>query len=148
MSQEDFTSVLDTNLNGAFRFVKRAAGGMLTARRGRIILVSSVVGMQGSPGQANYSASKAALIGFARSAAREFGSHGVTCNVVAPGFVDTDMTRVLSEAQQASILAEVPLARAARAEEIAHVVQFLASEGASYITGAIVPVDGGLGMGH
>lgn len=148
MSDEDFTTVLDTNLTGAFRFVSRAAGGMLRARTGRIILVSSVVGLRGSAGQANYAASKAALVGFARSVARELGSRGITCNVVAPGFVDTDMTRALSEMQRAGILAGVPLARAAQAEEIAQVVRFLASDDASYITGAVIPVDGGLGMGH
>jgi len=148
MSDEDFTTVLDANLTGAFRCVSHAVDGMLLARSGRIILVSSVVGLLGSAGQANYAASKAGLVGFARSVARELGSRGITCNVVAPGFVDTDMTRALSEKQRAGILAGVPLARVAQPDEIAQVVRFLASRNASYITGAVIPVDGGLGMGH
>ncbi len=148
MSEEDFTSVLETNLTGTFRVVKRANRGMLRARKGRVVLISSVVGLLGSAGQANYAASKAGLVGFARSLARELGSRNITFNVVAPGFVDTDMTRELTEEQQAKILAQVPLARYAKTEEIAAAVRFLASDDASYITGAVIPVDGGLGMGH
>jgi 3-oxoacyl-[acyl-carrier protein] reductase len=148
MTEEDFTSVLDTNLTGTFRVVKRAARLMLRARRGRIVLISSVVGLLGSAGQANYAASKAGLVGFARSLARELGSRNITVNVVAPGFVDTDMTRVLTEEQRKGIVDQVPLGRYARPEEIAASVRFLASEEAAYITGAVVPVDGGLGMGH
>ncbi|HEX5567259.1 MAG TPA: 3-oxoacyl-[acyl-carrier-protein] reductase [Streptomyces sp.] len=148
MSEEDFTSVLDTNLTGTFRVVKRACRGMLRARRGRIVLISSVVGLLGSAGQANYAASKAALVGFARSIARELGSRNITCNVVAPGFVDTDMTRALTDEQRAGIVGQVPLGRYAQPEEIASSVRFLASEEAAYITGAVIPVDGGLGMGH
>jgi 3-oxoacyl-[acyl-carrier protein] reductase len=148
MSEQDFTSVLETNLTGTFRVVKRATRGMLRARKGRIVLISSVVGLLGSAGQANYAASKAGLVGFARSLARELGSRNITCNVVAPGFVDTDMTRVLTDEQRAGIVAQVPLGRYARPEEIASSVRFLASDDAAYITGAVVPVDGGLGMGH
>lgn len=148
MSEEDFTSVLDTNLTGTFRVVKRANRGMLRARKGRVVLISSVVGLLGSAGQANYAASKAGLVGFARSLARELGSRNITFNVVAPGFVDTDMTRALTEEQRADIVAQVPLGRYAQVEEIAAAVRFLASDDASYITGAVIPVDGGLGMGH
>ncbi|MFF0226524.1 3-oxoacyl-[acyl-carrier-protein] reductase [Streptomyces sp. NPDC004629] len=148
MSEEDFTSVLDTNLTGTFRVVKRANRGMLRARKGRVVLISSVVGLLGSAGQANYAASKAGLVGFARSLARELGSRNITFNVVAPGFVDTDMTRVLTDEQRADIVAQVPLGRYAQVEEIAATVRFLASDDASYITGAVIPVDGGLGMGH
>ncbi|GGQ48961.1 beta-ketoacyl-ACP reductase [Streptomyces mutabilis] len=148
MSEEDFAGVVDTNLTGAFRVVRAAAAGMLQARKGRVVLVSSVVGMSGSPGQANYAASKAGLIGLARSLARELGSRNITFNVVAPGFVDTGMTRDLTAQQRADILARVPLGRYGTAEEIAAAVRFLASEEASYITGAVVPVDGGMGMGH
>ncbi|PJE98352.1 3-oxoacyl-[acyl-carrier-protein] reductase [Streptomyces carminius] len=148
MSEEDFTSVLETNLTGTFRVVKRASRGMLRARSGRIVLISSVVGLLGSAGQANYAASKAGLVGFARSIARELGSRSITCNVVAPGFVDTDMTRALSEEQRGKIVGQVPLGRYARPEEVASTVRFLASEEAAYITGAVIPVDGGLGMGH
>lgn len=148
MSEEDFTSVLDTNLTGTFRVVKRANRGMLRAKKGRVVLISSVVGLLGSAGQANYAASKAGLVGFARSLARELGSRNITFNVVAPGFVDTDMTQALTEEQRAGIVSQVPLGRYAQPEEIAAAVAFLASDSASYITGAVVPVDGGLGMGH
>ncbi|MEU2873093.1 3-oxoacyl-[acyl-carrier-protein] reductase [Streptomyces olivoreticuli] len=148
MSEEDFTSVVDTNLTGTFRVVKRASKAMLRARKGRVVLISSVVGLMGSAGQANYAASKAGLVGFARSIARELGSRNITINVVAPGFVDTDMTRVLSDEQRANIVKQVPLTRYAQPEEIAASVRFLASDEAAYITGAVIPVDGGLGMGH
>jgi 3-oxoacyl-[acyl-carrier protein] reductase len=148
MSEEDFATVLDTNLTGTFRVVKRAAKRMLRARTGRIVLISSVVGLLGSAGQANYAASKAGLVGFARSLARELGSRNITCNVIAPGFVDTDMTKVLSDEQRANIVEQVPLGRYAQPEEVAASVRFLASDEAAYITGAVIPVDGGLGMGH
>jgi 3-oxoacyl-[acyl-carrier protein] reductase len=148
MSDEDFGAVLETNLVGSFRVAKRASKGMLRLKRGRIVLISSVVGLSGSAGQANYAASKAGLVGFARSVAREIGSRGITCNVVAPGFVETDMTAVLSDDRKAEILKQVPLNRYASVEEIAGVVRFLASQEAAYITGAVIPVDGGLGMGH
>ncbi|NUR29489.1 MAG: 3-oxoacyl-[acyl-carrier-protein] reductase [Catenulispora sp.] len=148
MSDEDFEAVLATNLVGTFRVAKRASKGMLRLKRGRIVLISSVVGLSGSAGQANYAASKAGLVGFARSVAREIGSRSITCNVVAPGFVETDMTAVLSDDRKAEILKQVPLNRYASTEEIAGVVKFLASPDAAYITGAVIPVDGGLGMGH
>jgi 3-oxoacyl-[acyl-carrier protein] reductase len=148
MKETDFTSVIDANLTAAFRVTKRATQGMLRARRGRIILMSSVVGLLGQAGQANYAASKAGLVGLARSVARELGSRGITCNVVAPGPVATDMTAALGEARLAELTAMVPLARMATADEIAGVVAFLASADAAYITGAVIPVDGGLGMGH
>jgi 3-oxoacyl-[acyl-carrier protein] reductase len=148
MSEEDFTSVIDTNLTGTFRVVKRANRGMLRAKKGRVVLISSVVGLYGSPGQANYAASKAGLVGFARSLARELGSRNITFNVVAPGFVDTDMTKVLTDEQRSGIVSQVPLGRYAQPQEIAAAVRFLASDDASYITGAVIPVDGGLGMGH
>ena len=148
MSEDDFSTVLDTNLTGTFRVVKRANRGMLRAKKGRVVLISSVVGLLGSAGQANYAASKAGLVGFARSLARPPGSRNITFNVVAPGFVDTDMTRELNDEQRAGILEQVPLARYAQPEEIAATVRFLASDDASYITGAVIPVDGGLGMGH
>ena len=148
MSEEDFTSVLDTNLTGTFRVVKRASKAMLRARKGRVVLISSVVGLLGSAGQANYAASKAGLVGFARSLARELGSRNITINVVAPGFVDTDMTAVLSDERRAEIVSQVPLGRYASTAEIASAVRFLSSDEAAYITGAVIPVDGGLGMGH
>lgn len=148
MSETDFVDVLDANLTGAFRVVKRATQGMLRARKGRIILMSSVVGLLGSAGQANYAASKAGLVGFARSLARELGSRSITVNVVAPGPVATDMTAALSEERLKELSAAVPLSRVATADEIAGVVCFLAGPDAAYITGAVIPVDGGLGMGH
>ncbi|MFF0311599.1 3-oxoacyl-ACP reductase FabG [Streptosporangium sp. NPDC004379] len=148
MKEETFTDVIDANLTGAYRVVKRATRGMLRLRRGRMVLISSVVAMLGSAGQTNYAASKAGMIGFARSAARELGSRGITVNVVAPGFVETDMTAELEEAHQEMIRKNIPLGRYASADEVARVVRFLASEDAAYITGAVIPVDGGLGMGH
>jgi 3-oxoacyl-[acyl-carrier protein] reductase len=148
MSDEDIDDVLSTNLAGSIRLARRALRGMLKSRRGRIIYVSSVVGMMGSAGQVNYAAAKAGLIGAARSLAREVGSRGITVNVVAPGFVETDMTAGLSEERKAEILGAVPLGRYARADEVAAVVEFLASEASGYVTGAVIPVDGGLGMGH
>ncbi len=148
MSDTDFTEVIDTNLSGAFRIVKRASKGMLKARFGRIILVSSVVGLLGSAGQINYSASKSGLIGLARSVTRELGGRGITANVVAPGFVETDMTAELSELQQASYLKQIPAGRYASAAEVAKVIVWLAGDDAGYISGAVIPVDGGLGMGH
>jgi 3-oxoacyl-[acyl-carrier protein] reductase len=148
MSEDAFTSVIDANLTAAYRVAKRAAQGMLRARAGRMIFVSSVVGLLGSAGQANYSASKAGLVGLARSVARELGSRGITANVVAPGPVATDMTVALGEKRLAELTAAVPLARMATPAEIAGVVAFLASDDAAYITGAVIPVDGGLGMGH
>jgi 3-oxoacyl-[acyl-carrier protein] reductase len=148
MSDEDFTSVIDTNLNGSFRVVKRASKGMLKARFGRIILVSSVVGLLGGAGQVNYSASKSALVGLARSITREVGSRGITANVVAPGFIETDMTASLPEAQQADYKKSIPAGRFASATEVAKVITWLAGDDAGYISGAVIPVDGGLGMGH
>jgi len=148
MKEQDFAEVLDANLTGAFRVSKRATQTMLRARKGRIILVSSVVGLSGQAGQANYAASKAGLVGFARSLARELGSRSVTVNVVAPGPVDTDMTRALGEEKLQAFAAVVPLGRIATTDEIAGVITFLASADAAYITGAVIPVDGGLGMGH
>jgi len=148
MSEDDFSSVVDANLTAAYRVTKRAAQGMLRARRGRIVLMSSVVGLLGSAGQANYAASKAGLVGFARSVARELGSRSITCNVVAPGPVATDMTAALGEKRLSELTLAVPLGRVASPEEIAGVVAFLASDDAAYITGAVIPVDGGLGMGH
>lgn len=148
MTEEDFVSVIDTNLSGAFRVVKRASKGMLKARYGRIVLVSSVVGLLGSAGQVNYSASKSGLVGLARSLTRELGSRNITANVVAPGFIETEMTAVLPEAQQAEYLKSIPAGRFATPAEVARVIAWLASDDAAYISGAVIPVDGGLGMGH
>lgn len=148
MAEADFADVVDANLTAAYRVCKRAAQGMIRARAGRIVLVSSVVAMLGSAGQANYAASKAGLIGLARSLARELGSRNVTVNVVAPGPVDTDMTAVLGDKRMEELRAAVPLGRTATPQEIADVIAFLAGPSAGYITGAVIPVDGGLGMGH
>lgn len=148
MSETDFESVIDTNLTGAYRVAKRAAQGMLRARRGRIIFVGSVVGLLGSAGQANYAAAKAGLVGLTRSLARELASRSITVNVIAPGPVETDMTAALSDDRRAALSEAVPLGRMATAEEVAAAIAFLASEDAAYITGAVIPVDGGLGMGH
>jgi 3-oxoacyl-[acyl-carrier protein] reductase len=148
MSEDDWSSVIETNLTGSFRVAKRAAKGMLRLRRGRLIFISSVVGLLGSAGQVNYAASKAGLVGMARSLARELGSRSITANVVAPGFVETEMTAVLPEKQQQEYQAQIPLQRFASVEEVAAVVQWLGSDAAGYITGAVIPVDGGLGMGH
>lgn len=148
MSDDAFTRVLDANLTGAYRVAKRAARSMLRQRWGRMIFISSVVGLSGGAGQANYSSSKAGLVGLARSVARELGSRNITANVIAPGFVDTEMTMALPEARRAEIIAQVPLRRYAEPTEIASAVAFLASDGAGYITGAVIPIDGGLGMGH
>jgi 3-oxoacyl-[acyl-carrier protein] reductase len=148
MSDEDWGSVLDTNLTGSFRVAKRAAKGMLRLRRGRIVFISSVVGLLGSAGQVNYAASKAGLVGMARSLARELGSRQITANVVAPGFVETAMTAALPEEKKAEYKAQIPLQRYASTEEVAGAVRWLASDEAGYVTGAVIPVDGGLGMGH
>lgn len=148
MTDEEFDSVVDTNLGGAFRVVKRASKGMLKARWGRVILISSVVGLLGSAGQINYAASKSGLIGLARSLTRELGSRAITANVVAPGFIETDMTAQLPQETQAQYRSQIPAARFATPEEVANVVVWLAGEDAAYISGAIIPVDGGLGMGH
>jgi 3-oxoacyl-[acyl-carrier protein] reductase len=148
MSEDDWSAVIDTNLTGTFRVVKRAAKGMLRLRRGRIVLISSVVGLLGSAGQVNYAASKSGLVGLARSLARELGSRSITTNVVAPGFVDTDMTAELPEDKKKEYAAAIPLGRFTTSDEIAGVVRWIASEEAGYITGAVIPVDGGLGMGH
>jgi len=148
MSEDDWASVIETNLTGTFRLAKRAAKGMLRLRRGRIILISSVVGLTGQAGQVNYAASKSGLVGFARSLARELGSRSITANVVAPGFIETDMTGVLTDDQKSAILAQVPLGRYGAVQEIAETVLWLTGPGAAYVTGAVIPVDGGLGMGH
>ncbi|AZS43563.1 3-oxoacyl-ACP reductase FabG [Microbacterium oleivorans] len=148
MTEDDFDSVVSTNLGGAFRVVKRAAKGMLRAKWGRVILISSVVGLYGSAGQINYSSSKSALVGFARSLTRELGSRNITANVVAPGFIETDMTAALPDETQADYKKSIPAARFGAAEEVAAAVVWLASDDAAYISGAVIPVDGGLGMGH
>lgn len=148
MTDEDFESVIDANLTGAFRVAKRATKGLLKLKRGRLIFIGSVVGGVGAAGQVNYSASKSGLVGMARSFSRELGSRGITANVIAPGFVETDMTAELDEKRRSEIAAQVPLGRFCSVQEIADVVTFIASAKASYITGAIIPVDGGLGMGH
>lgn len=148
MSEDDFDSVVSTNLGGTFRVVKRAAKGLLRAKWGRVILISSVVGLYGSAGQINYSSSKSALVGFARSLTRELGARGITANVVAPGFIETDMTAELPEDTQTEYKRNIPAGRFATADEVAGVVTWLASDDAAYISGAVIPVDGGLGMGH
>jgi 3-oxoacyl-[acyl-carrier protein] reductase len=148
MSDEDFADVVDTNLTGAFRVAKRATKGLLKLKRGRLIFIGSVVALLGSAGQVNYAASKAGLVGMARSFARELGSRGITANVIAPGFVETDMTADLDQKRRDEIAESIPLARFSNAQEIANVVSFIASDKAAYITGAVIPVDGGLGMGH
>ena len=148
MSEEDFSAVVDANLTGAFRVAKRSTKGLLKLKKGRLIFIGSVVALLGSAGQVNYSASKSGLIGMARSFARELGSRGITANVIAPGFVETDMTAELDEKRRSEIAQSIPLARFSQVQEIADVVSFIASEKAAYITGAVIPVDGGLGMGH
>lgn len=148
MSEEDFTSVVDTNLTGSFRVVQRATKGMMRLKRGRIVLVSSVVGLLGSPGQVNYAASKSGLVGMARSITRELGSRGVTANVVAPGYIDTEMTQGLDEDLKKQYKKSIPAGRFAQPSEVADVVAWLSSDQAAYISGAVIPVDGGLGMGH
>lgn len=148
MSEEDFEQVIDTNLTGSFRALKRATRGMIRLKRGRVIFISSVVGLYGSPGQVNYAASKAGLVGMARSLTRELGSRNITANVVAPGYIDTEMTQQLSDDLQKQYKQAIPAGRFAEPEEVANVVRWLASDEASYISGAVIPVDGGLGMGH
>jgi 3-oxoacyl-[acyl-carrier protein] reductase len=148
MTDEDFESVIDTNLTGSFRLVKRGINSMIKQRFGRVIFISSVVGFLGSAGQVNYAASKSALVGFARSLTRELGGRGITANVVAPGFIETDMTSSLSDEQQAAYKKSIPAGRFAQPSEVAAVVAWLASDDAAYISGAVIPVDGGLGMGH
>jgi len=148
MSDEDFADVLDTNLTGAFRCARRASKGMIKARGGRIILVSSIVGLYGAPGQSNYAASKAGLVGLARSITRELGGRGITANVVAPGFIETEMTDALPEERRKAYLSAIPAGRFAQPQEVADAVAFLASPSAAYISGAVIPVDGGMGMGH
>ena len=148
MTDEDFEEVINTNLTGVFRVLKRATKGMMKARFGRVILIGSVVGLLGSAGQVNYSAAKSALVGMARSVTRELGGRGITANVVAPGFIDTDMTAELPEEQQEDYKRRIPAGRFAQPSEVAKVVTWLASEDAAYISGAVIPVDGGLGMGH
>jgi 3-oxoacyl-[acyl-carrier protein] reductase len=148
MTDEEFDSVIDTNLAGAFRCARRASKGMIRLRKGRIVFISSVVGLYGGPGQTNYAASKAGLVGLARSISRELGGRGITANVVAPGFIETEMTAELPEDRKKTYLSAVPAGRFAAPEEVAAVVRFVASPEASYITGAVIPVDGGLGMGH
>jgi NAD(P)-dependent dehydrogenase (short-subunit alcohol dehydrogenase family) len=147
MSEQSFTSVLDANLTGAFRVAKRATSGMLRAKRGRLIFISSVVSLAGATGQANYAASKAGLIGLARSLARELGGRNITANVIAPGFIETDMTAAMTEERRAEVLAGIPAKRYGSVEEVAQVVQFVASDAAGYLNGVLLPVDGGLAMG-
>jgi 3-oxoacyl-[acyl-carrier protein] reductase len=148
MTDEEFDTVIDTNLAGAFRCARRASKGMIRLRKGRIVFISSVVGLYGGPGQSNYSASKAGLVGLARSISRELGGRGITANVIAPGFIETEMTAELPEDRKKTYLSAVPAGRFASPEEVAAAVRFIASPEASYITGAVIPVDGGLGMGH
>jgi 3-oxoacyl-[acyl-carrier protein] reductase len=148
MDEASFGRVLDTNLVGTFRVVRRALPRMLRARKGRVILISSVVAFSGAPGQVNYAASKAGLVGFGRSLAREIGSRNITVNVVAPGFIETEMTAALTEARRSEVLGQVPLKRFGQPGEVAALVRWLASDEAGYVTGAVLPVDGGLGMGH
>ena len=148
MSDEEFDDVIATNLAGAFKCVRRASKGMIRLRRGRIVLISSVVGLYGAPGQANYAASKSGLVGMARSITRELGGRGITANVVSPGFIDTEMTQALPEKVRESYLAAIPAGRFADPGEVASVVRFIASPEAAYISGAVIPVDGGVGMGH
>jgi 3-oxoacyl-[acyl-carrier protein] reductase len=148
MTEDDFEQVINTNLTGVFRVLKRATMGMIKAKHGRVILIGSVVGLLGSAGQVNYSAAKSALVGMARSITRELGARGITANVVAPGFIDTDMTSALSQEQQDEYKKKIPAGRFAQPEEVAKVVAWLASDDAGYISGAVIPVDGGLGMGH
>jgi NAD(P)-dependent dehydrogenase (short-subunit alcohol dehydrogenase family) len=148
MSEDQFTRVVDTNLTGAFRCAKRASTKMLRARWGRLIFISSVVGLYGGPGQVNYAASKAGMVGMARSITRELGSRNITANVVAPGFIETEMTAVLPAERKAEYVKAIPAGRMASADEVAGVVTWLAGDAAGYITGAVIPVDGGLGMGH
>jgi 3-oxoacyl-[acyl-carrier protein] reductase len=148
MTDEEFTSVVDTNLAGSFRVARRASRGMLRLKRGRLVFISSVVGLYGGPGQANYASSKAGLVGLARSITRELGTRGITANVVAPGFINTAMTAALPEDRQKAYLSAIPAGRFAEPEEVARVVRFIASDEAAYISGAVIPVDGGLGMGH
>ncbi len=148
MTEDDFDAVVDTNLGGSFRVIKRASKNMLKARYGRIVLISSVVGLYGSAGQVNYAASKAGLVGMARSITRELGARGITANVVAPGFIETDMTAELPETQQAEYKRNIPAGRFATPNEVAKVVAWIAGDDAAYISGAVIPVDGGLGMGH
>ncbi len=147
MSEESFTGVVDANLTGAYRVAKRATQGMLRAKRGRLIFISSVVALVGAPGQANYASSKAGLIGLARSIARELGSRSITANVIAPGFIDTDMTAAMTEARRSEVLATVPLKRYGEVDDVAAAALYLASPGAGYVTGVVLPVDGGVGMG-
>ena len=148
MTDEEFESVIDANLTGAFRCARRASKGMIRLRRGRIVFISSVVGLYGAPGQANYAASKSGLVGMARSITRELGGRGITANVVSPGFIDTEMTQALPEKVRESYLAAIPAGRFADPAEVASVVRFIASPEAAYINGAVIPVDGGVGMGH
>ncbi|MBB3666237.1 3-oxoacyl-[acyl-carrier protein] reductase [Prauserella sediminis] len=148
MNEDSFTRVVDANLTGAYRVAKRATRGMLRAKWGRLVFISSVVGLSGGAGQVNYAASKAGLVGVARSITRELGSRNITANVVSPGFIETDMTGELTEQQRESALAQIPAGRYGRPEDIAHMVRFLASDDAAYVNGAVLPVDGGLGMGH